>query len=44
MKDHPFAKDLLAGDMNETVTVEGTLVSQGGVKMAYFSSVTPQKR
>src|SRR5438034_11345089 len=44
MKDHQPARDLLAGHMNENVSVKGTLVSKGGVNMLYVSSVTPQKR
>jgi hypothetical protein len=44
MKDHQPAKDLLAGHMNENVSVKGTLVSKGGVNMLYVSSVTAQKK
>jgi hypothetical protein len=44
MQDHQPAKDVLVSQMNEMVTVKGTLVSKGGVNMLYVASVTPQKK
>jgi hypothetical protein len=44
IKDHQPAKDVLVDHMNEMVTVKGTLVAKGGVKMLYVTNVTPQKK
>jgi hypothetical protein len=39
LKDHQPAQTLLAGKMNEEVTVTGTLIKKGGVQMIYVDSV-----
>ena len=43
MKDHQPAKDVMVNHMNENVTVKGTLVNNGGIKMLYVSGVTPKR-
>jgi hypothetical protein len=43
MKDHQPAKDVMVNHMNENVTVKGTLVTKGGIKMLYATSVTPAR-
>lgn len=39
IKDHQPGRDVLIDKMAETVTVEGTLVKNGGVQVIYVSSV-----
>jgi hypothetical protein len=44
IQDHQPAKAVLVDHMSEMITVKGTLVSKGGVKMLYVTSVTLQKK
>ena len=39
LEDHQPARDLLLQKMNEQVTVTGTLVTKGGMKMLFIKSV-----
>jgi len=39
LQDHQPARDLLLEKMDEQVTVSGTLVTKGGVKMLFIKSV-----
>jgi hypothetical protein len=39
LEDHQPARDLLLEKMSEQVTVTGTLVSKGGMKMLFIKSV-----